>query len=171
MIFLTVGTTKFPFNRLLETVDGAIRDLGIKEDLVAQIGKSDYGFQYKNTEVYEEIAFDKMISYLKRARIIVTPAGPATILLALEYGRYKPLIVPRLKEFGEHVGDHQLFFARALKKENIGKVFLGESGLQEVIKGYFLKPEKKKITKKDDLSKNNLVRRLIDFTEKLDGKK
>ena len=42
MIFLTVGTQSFQFNRLLEAVDNLIDEKIIQETVIAQIGESTY---------------------------------------------------------------------------------------------------------------------------------
>ena len=42
MIFITVGSQKFQFNRLLEQIDLLIENKIIKEEVFAQIGSSDY---------------------------------------------------------------------------------------------------------------------------------
>ena len=42
MIFVTVGTQKFPFNRLLKKVDQLARDGVITEEVFIQTGNGDY---------------------------------------------------------------------------------------------------------------------------------
>ena len=42
MIFITLGSQKFQFNRLLKAVDDLVQRKIIKEDVFAQIGYSDY---------------------------------------------------------------------------------------------------------------------------------
>ena len=45
--------------------------------------------------------------------VVITHAGVGSILLCLRNGR-KPLVVPRMHRFGEHVDDHQVELTRAL---------------------------------------------------------
>ena len=50
MIFITLGSQKFQFNRLLKAIDKLIADGKITDEVFAQIGYSDYipvHFQYK----------------------------------------------------------------------------------------------------------------------------
>lgn len=49
MIFITVGSRSFQFNRLLEAIDIAIKKGEIKDEVFAQIGPSEYkptSYQY-----------------------------------------------------------------------------------------------------------------------------
>lgn len=158
MIFLTVGTTKFPFPRLLKAIDKAMMDFGKKEKLVVQAGTSDYQFRYQNTEVFPEISFDKFISYLKKARLTITHGGPATIFLALKYGKNKPLVMPRRKEFGEHTCNHQVHFVK----------FLQRKGLVEVGQTIrFIKSPKKLLKKRKIFPSKKLIKKLVEYTESM----
>ncbi|PJE67790.1 hypothetical protein COU95_00380 [Candidatus Shapirobacteria bacterium CG10_big_fil_rev_8_21_14_0_10_40_9] len=110
--------------------------------------------------------FDKMISYLKKARVVVTHGGPATIFLALKYGQNQPLVVPRTKKYNEHVDNHELFFARFLKeKGEIGAIF-PEEDLPSKINEYFRQPVGSK-SKKKSFVPNEVINRLIDYTASL----
>ena len=42
MIFVTLGSQKFQFNRLLKAIDDLVERGGLKDKLFAQIGYSDY---------------------------------------------------------------------------------------------------------------------------------
>lgn len=160
MIFLTVGTTKFPFNRLLKAVDEALISLNSKEELIVQKGESNYQFKYPKTQVFKEIPFNKMISYLKKARVVVTHGGPATIFLALRYGENKSFVVPRRKEFTEHTDNHQRFFVKYLAKKRLIKAcFLGTDLVGELV-SYVKEPEAFK-NKVSFGPSNNLIQKLV----------
>lgn len=115
MIFLVLGTQKFQLNRLLIEVDKMIENGEITEEVIAQIGNSDYKpSNYKHYQFLDKELFD---DYINKARIIVAHSGVGTITTALK--AEKPVIVfPRLKKYGEHVDDHQLDIARAFEKKN-----------------------------------------------------
>ena len=67
MILATVGTTKFPFDRLLQQADDFMAKNGRKgELLIAQVGPSHYQFRYPRVKVFPELPFDKFVSYLKK---------------------------------------------------------------------------------------------------------
>ena len=116
MIFLTVGT-QFGFDRLVKAVDDAVGKGLIAEEIFAQIGLGKY--EPKN------IKFDRMLEKegfdvkLAEASAVISHAGIGTITTAINLN--KPvLVMPRLKEFGELVNDHQLHTAR--KFEELGHV-------------------------------------------------
>jgi UDP-N-acetylglucosamine transferase subunit ALG13 len=166
VIFLTVGTTKFSFNRLLRGVDEAMNSLRTKERLVAQIGKSDYEFKYKNTDAFGQIPFNKMIDYLKKARIVITHGGPATIFLVLKHNKNKPLVIPRMKKFGEHVDDHQVYFTELFKKRRLIEVpFSGDKLVFRIVS--HLKQPKAVKNMERLLPSKMLIEKLIDYTENI----
>ena len=105
MIFVTVGSQKFQFNRLLKQVDELIETGKIEEEVFAQIGVSDY--KPRNYKYKDFITQDEFNSYIDKADIIITHAGTGVIVNAIKKGK-KVIGVPRLAEFGEHVYDHQI---------------------------------------------------------------
>ena len=48
---------------------------------------------------------------IRRARVVVTHAGVGSVMVSLANGK-RPVVVPRLKSFGEAVDDHQLQLGR-----------------------------------------------------------
>lgn len=113
MIFVTVGTHEQPFNRLIEAVDKLKGDGMIEEDVVIQKGYSTY--QPINCESYDLIGYDEMDNYIHQARIVITHGGPASFIAPLALKKI-PIVVPRQKQFNEHVNDHQLEFCRAIEE-------------------------------------------------------
>ena len=105
MIFVTLGSQKFQFNRLLKAMDDQIADGKISDRVFAQTGASDYlpkGYEYKpflNRDEYTE--------WIDKADIVITHGGTGAIIGAVKKGK-KVIAVPRLKKYGEHVDDHQL---------------------------------------------------------------
>lgn len=109
MIFVTVGTHEQPFNRLIEEIDKLKGDGTIKEEVIIQKGFSNYEPKYCKS--YKLIGYDEMQNYLKKARIVITHGGPASFIAPLSMGKV-PIVVPRKKEFNEHVNNHQVDFVR-----------------------------------------------------------
>lgn len=114
MIFLTVGTHKDPFDRLIKKVDDLVSSGSIKDKVVMQIGNSAY--EPKNCEFYRFIGSDKFEELYKSADIIICHAGAGSIINALKNKKHL-VIVPRLKKFHEHTDDHQLDLAEAMEKD------------------------------------------------------
>jgi UDP-N-acetylglucosamine transferase subunit ALG13 len=104
MIFVTIGTSE-PFERLLVTVSSWETD----EEVVAQVGASTT--RPAGALCHEFLSFDETVNLMRRARLVVSHAGVGTVLTALRLG-HVPVVVPRLRRFGEAVDDHQVMFAR-----------------------------------------------------------
>lgn len=105
MIFVTLGSQKFQFNRLLEAIDSLIEKGVVTDEVFAQIGYSDYipkKFLFKRFLDREE--FLKME---EMANIIITHGGTGAIIGAIKMKK-KVIAVPRRAIYGEHVDDHQL---------------------------------------------------------------
>ena len=113
MIFVTVGTHEQPFDRLLKCIDRMIEEGKIKESVVVQKGYTDY--EMKNCKSYKMLEYDEMQQYIKNARIVVTHGGPASFLNVLSFNKI-PIVVPRRKEFNEHINDHQFEFAKQVEE-------------------------------------------------------
>lgn len=109
MIFVTVGTHEQPFNRLIEKIDELKGKGIISEEVFMQIGYSTY--EPKHCMWEKLIPYQEMEQYMNKADKIITHGGPATFMSVLSKGK-KPIVVPRLVEFGEHVNNHQLDFAQ-----------------------------------------------------------
>lgn len=109
MIFVTVGTQKFKFNRLLKEVDLLIENGVIAEDVFAQIGNSTY--VPKHYEYTKFLSPNDLHEKMEACNILITHGGVGSILEGLKKGK-KTIVVPRLKKFGEHVDDHQTEIAK-----------------------------------------------------------
>lgn len=121
MILVTVGTHYLPFDRLIKMIS-AVRDKTL-ENIVIQSGSSE--IRVGGTTQRDYFSFDEIIEHLKKARVVISHAGLATVFQSLSMAGKMPIIVPRRKEYGEHVSNHQVFFAEYLAKS--GKAFLIES--------------------------------------------
>ena len=105
MIFITLGSQKFQFNRILKEVDRLIEEGVITEPVFAQIGSSDY--EPKNYEFKRFLSREEFAKLQSECSIVITHGGTGAIIGALRKGK-KVIAVPRLAKYGEHVDDHQL---------------------------------------------------------------
>ena len=112
MIFITLGSQKFQFDRLLEAVD----ELQTDEEIFAQIGYSDY--KPKNYKYKEFLDRDEFGKVMDKADIVITHGGTGAIIGAVKKGK-KVIAVPRLKKYGEHVDDHQIQLIGQFKELNL----------------------------------------------------
>ena len=105
MIFITLGSQKFQFNRLLIEVDRLVEEGKITEDVFAQTGYSDY--EPKNYEYKNFLDRDEFADIMMKCDKVITHGGTGAIIGAVKNEK-NVIAVPRLAKFGEHVDDHQL---------------------------------------------------------------
>ena len=115
---MTVGTHHDGFPRLLDAV-AALPAC----DLVVQYG---HGSPPQHAAIAKSfMGFDEMLAHFDAADAVITHAGVGSILLAIRHG-HVPVIMPRLRRYGEHVDDHQVDLARRLECE--GRVLVAWEG-------------------------------------------
>ena len=125
MIFATVGSTQIPFERFvraLETLPG--------DRLLAQHGP--VAPPAGAARCHDFMSFPEVEESMRRADAVVCHAGAGSILCALRAG-HVPVVVPRLKRFGETVDDHQVELARVLAGEGKVRQIDDLSGLAELV--------------------------------------
>lgn len=124
MIFVILGTQDIPFNRMLEMVDTLIERYNITEDVVAQIGHTEYKAKHFTCIPFlNEVDFQE---YIKQASAIITHAGSGALFSAIKSGK-KAIAVARLKEYNEMPDDHQTELVKKLSQE--GYILNGTYGL------------------------------------------
>ena len=128
MIFVTLGTQKFQFNRLLRMMDDLIENKKIHERVFAQNGNSDYLPQYY--EYCNFLSNNDYEEYIKNCDILVSHSGVGTIMTGLKYRR-KIIVVPRLSKYGEHIDDHQTQIAQSFSKLNYVLMYSDEDNNME----------------------------------------
>ncbi len=109
MIFVTVGSNPtFRFQRLID----AIGQLAPHE-LVVQHGPATPPNGVK--EAHEWLTFNQVLDFMGEADTVISHAGTGTILCASNMG-HVPVVMPRLKRFGETVDDHQVALATVFER-------------------------------------------------------
>ena len=114
-VLLSVGTHEQPFARMVDVAD---RLAAAGHDVTIQYGYS------RAPELARGFAFasgDELIAAMAGADEVVTHAGPATVLQALDVGR-QPIVFPRSRAHGEHVDEHQVEFAAHLGAKGLARV-------------------------------------------------
>lgn len=149
MIFVTVGTHEQQFDRLIKYIDFLKKDKIIGEDVIIQTGFCKYKPQYCRHK--EFFSYNKMINLIKSARIVITHGGVSSFILALQWGKI-PIVVPRRKEFSEHINDHQLEFARFIKQKRNNIILVEDINL---LKKYILLYDEEIKNMKINLDDNN----------------
>lgn len=112
-VFVTTGTDHHPFDRLVDMVEAwasACRAAGKPVEIFFQHGTSRSPEGHDSADYLD---YGEMLSRMRSAAVIVSHGGPATIMDARAAGRV-PIVVPRRRELGEHVDDHQVRFTTLL---------------------------------------------------------
>jgi beta-1,4-N-acetylglucosaminyltransferase len=112
VIFVTVGTNEAAFDRLIVALDR----IPPGEEVFAQCGSSAH--RPARATCVDFLPFEELTDLVRRARIVVTHAGAGSTMVALANGK-QPIVVPRLRRYGEAVDDHQLHFARRLAESGL----------------------------------------------------
>ncbi len=113
MIFVTVGTQPNGFLRCLKEVEQLIEKYNINEEVVAQIGHTDFKTtKYKTLRFTAENEFKE---YIKNASVIITHAGSGAIFNSIKAGK-KVIAMARLHDFNEMADNHQTELVKKLSE-------------------------------------------------------
>ena len=105
MIFVTVGSRNYPFDRLFVELDKLYDEGIIKDNMFAQIGTSKY--KPKNFEYKDFISQEEFLEYINNSSYVISHGASGSIMKALNAGK-KVIAVTRLEKYGEHINDHQI---------------------------------------------------------------
>ncbi len=105
MIFVTVGSRSYPFDRLFRKLDMLHEDNIIKDSMFAQVGTSIY--KPKHYKYRDFISQEEFVKKIDEADIVITHGASGSIMKALKAGK-KVIVVTRLEKYGEHINDHQI---------------------------------------------------------------
>lgn len=131
MIFVTVGTERFPFDRLIRAVD-ALQDVLGDEPVFMQIGSSVYAPSCPHERL---LSYEEFRKKIHEARIVVSHAGAGTLLMCATLGKV-PIMMARKRCFGEHVDDHQQMLAERMAERGLILHVDSPESLQECIVRY-----------------------------------
>ena len=115
MIFVTVGSRNYPFDRLFKKLDELYEKGELTEPMFAQTGTSAY--KPKHYEYKEFITQDEFLEKVKESDIVVSHGASGSIMKALNEGK-KVIAVTRLEKYGEHINDHQIQNNEAFSSNN-----------------------------------------------------
>lgn len=105
MIFVTVGSRNYPFDRLFKKIDELYENKILSDKMFAQVGSSTY--KPKHYEFKDFISPEEFNIKIKEADIVVSHGASGSIMKALNAGK-KVIAVTRLEKYGEHINDHQI---------------------------------------------------------------
>ena len=131
MILVLLGTQNNSFYRLLEEVQKCIDEDIIKDKVIVQAGSTK--FESKDMEVFNLIEQDKFNILMEQADTIISHGGVGSIVTAVKLGK-KVIAVPRLKQYGEHVIDHQIQIVETFSNQGFIKGIKDVSELKETLR-------------------------------------
>ena len=120
MIFVTVGTERFPFDRLIRAVD-ELQDALQGEPVFMQTGCSTYTPSCAHQSF---LSYEETRCKTREARIVIGHAGAGTLLTCAELGKV-PVMMARKRSLGEHVDDHQQMLAERMAER--GSILLASN--------------------------------------------
>jgi UDP-N-acetylglucosamine--N-acetylmuramyl-(pentapeptide) pyrophosphoryl-undecaprenol N-acetylglucosamine transferase len=114
-VVVTIGTLDFSFRRLLDRLK---ETLPAQVDVVVQAGPDSSQIDWPSATVEEMIDPEELGSMMAEADVVIAHAGIGSALMAFEAGK-TPILVPRMKRYGEHIDDHQAQIARQFAKRGL----------------------------------------------------
>jgi beta-1,4-N-acetylglucosaminyltransferase len=133
-IFVMVGMHYSGFDRLIKEIDKIAMDKNVH--FIAQIGHSNY--EPEHVDFFRFLKDDEEIDNLiKNSCILITHGGISAIegpILGIP-----TIVVPRLQKYGEHINDHQLWFANRLAADGFVTVVTDVKELNGVINNVLIK--------------------------------
>lgn len=115
MIFVTVGSRNYPFDRLFKKLDELCEQGIIKDEIFAQIGTSKY--TPKHYKYVDFVTPEMFVQKINEAEIVISHGASGSIMKALNAGK-KVIAVTRLEKYGEHINDHQIQNNEAFASNN-----------------------------------------------------
>jgi UDP-N-acetylglucosamine--N-acetylmuramyl-(pentapeptide) pyrophosphoryl-undecaprenol N-acetylglucosamine transferase len=128
VIFVTLGTHEQPFNRALDLVAALTQH----DRVLVQHGATPPRRGLNGVEWSEYLDWEPLAASMRDADVVVTHAGVGSAVTAIRAGK-KPLLVPRLARYGEHVDDHQLQLAERLAEFGMAVVCKPEAPVDGLV--------------------------------------
>jgi UDP-N-acetylglucosamine transferase subunit ALG13 len=135
LLFITVGTEQWPFDRLLQWVERWVVRAGPVARVLVQRGPS---AAPGSVESVASMAYDDVMAAIEKAAAVVCHGG-TTVLEARRHG-HVPIVVPRLRSLGECVDDHQVAYARRLAAAREAHVAESEDSFHELLDRVLVSP-------------------------------
>ena len=132
MIFVTVGNATQNFKRLLDAVDVLAGQGQFKNEPVLIQSGNNPDFEPLHCEHKPFLSMGEFEQSIEDASLIICHAGCGTLLHALRAGKV-PVVMPRLKKYGEHINDHQIQLVEALVDEGRIVVAFGPEDLPKAV--------------------------------------
>lgn len=137
MIYATVGGHVQSFDRLIKKIDEIAPRLN--ERIILQKGVSRYNPQ--NVDCADYFTFSESEELIRKSKLVISHAGAGTIILARKHN-VPIIVVPRRKEYNEHLSQHQVNMCDAINEEGREGVFVVDEldTLEKTVRELLSKP-------------------------------
>ncbi len=112
LIFVMLGTSHYPFARLINKVIEWAEESG--EHVIIQSGHNPIASNA--VEFYPFLDHSKIIEFINDAEVVITQGGFGGLLDCMKSDA-KTIAIPRLAELGENINSHQTEIVNALAEE------------------------------------------------------
>lgn len=139
-VFVSLGNSKYNFDRLLNLISEIDRNI----EVVVQIGYAvtpDKLKQRINTRIIDFLSKQEFEQEILNSTHCLGHAGIGFISSCIKVNR-KPAVMCRLKQFNEHLNDHQLKFAEAYESEQLFNIIYEWLDLREFLENPEPKPSR-----------------------------
>lgn len=156
MILVLLGTQNNDFRRLLDEVEKNIIDGTIKEEVIVQAGFTKYNSS--NMKIFNLTSKENLEKLIAKADLIISHSGVGSLEMALGKGK-KVIAIPRKKEYGEHVNNHQMDITKEFVKRGWIMGLEDVKELKDALKrAAFFKPAKYEFR-----NNGNMIKVIEDF--------
>lgn len=119
MIVVTLGTIFFPFDRAVIWLQELLDQEIIKEKVLLQHGSTSVArLTHPLLTDRASLPREEMYKYIQQSSLVISHAGQGSTRMLVQLGA-SFVLLPRLKQYGEHVDNHQLLFAKAMARFGI----------------------------------------------------
>jgi len=125
---MTLGTHGQPFDRAIELV----APLDQEDDLLIQHGSTAPRPDLVTADWVDFLESQDLLTNIRRADVVISHAGVGSMITAVRNHR-KPIVLPRLARFGEHVDDHQLQLANRFAERGLVFVCRPDDCMEELV--------------------------------------
>jgi beta-1,4-N-acetylglucosaminyltransferase len=99
-VFVTLGTRKEPFSRIIGYIEQLVKSGKIKEKVILQTGHTKTDIKNDNIEIFDFCSAEKINDLIKNSKYIITQESAGIATKCLKYNR-KFIVVPRDIQYNE----------------------------------------------------------------------
>lgn len=114
MIFVTLGTITYPFDRLASIINRLSSTFS--GQIIVQSGHTHTFNSNKSLYIQPFMPTHQIRQYISQSQLVISHGGEGSLFDILEYSLYIPIIFPRSQKFGEHVDEYQRQIAAVAQK-------------------------------------------------------